>query len=1003
MTTCPPADRWQAYLADKLSAEEDAVLTAHAEGCSACTDVLSRLARTDLPKTPQASGQEQAPPRALIERLRGLWNRWDAEEPAPAAEEYEETWPKIDGYEVRSVLGSGGMGVVYEARQTALNRTVALKTIRRRSPKALRSDDVQRFLFEAEAVAKVEDPAIVRIYEVGRDVDGSPYMALELCPGGSLAARLTSGPLAPREAAQMLHLLALGLGKVHARGIIHRDITPNNILAGTDGVWKLTDFGLAKLIEKPASLTHTGEVRGTPLYMAPERFGKKADLDARSDVYSLGAVLYETLTGEPPFRGPRIADVVYQTIHADPVPLRKRRVVSRDLETICLKCLHKDPRHRYATAQALADDLQRFLTNEPIAARPWPWWRRLAHGVRRRPGLSATAALVLILLLGTLAAWWLDRGARQAFRASVATARVSLHRTFDKLEEQAMLVPQSTKAPQAFQELRGLDQDLRSAAGLYEKFHQDDPRDATIQEELADIEVRLGCLATLLLRDTAEALTRTARAQALLAELAAAYPAEKVYAEKLANTKTQLGILYATQNLPDQAVTAHHEAIRIRQALLQEAGDDADSVGRLVRDWAWLGMLHGHRGQLTESEAAFANAIEAQQKCVAAAPADFDAVVGQAGLLQGRAAALAALGSVQQAEETFAQALKMLDRVVGPDLPRPVMLSAAQKLGLSKPNGAVLRSASIFMDLLMRAEGRPNMTTAITFYTQLLAAHPEDLESKRQLARTLYYEAMFAFATKESEAPELVRRAADLYVELQAANSGDKRQALELAQLCVYTAMMFDRQQQYQAVGPWCERAQAALDQAGIGDPPKPGAKSLRADFHQVRAMVKIRQEHYVDAVQDLQRTLALQASPQEPLPTLYATTVAKARGQMYKWLRSLQYDKATAQADALAGIPGIAGEALYDGACVFGVVAAKTKEPQVHERYAAQAVELLRRAFATGFGKDRYQKMSGIIGDPVQHMQHDPDLAALRDRTDYCDLLADLTHQDKSHPTPTP
>ena len=309
----------------------------------------------------------------------------------------------------------------------------------------------------------------------------------------------------------------------------------------------------------------------------------------------------------------------------------------------------------------------------------------------------------------------------------------------------------------------------------------------------------------------------------------------------------------------------------------------------------------------------------------------------------------------------------------------------------------------MFMDLLMRAEGRPNMTTAITFYTQLLAAHPEDLESKRQLARTLYYEAMFAFATNEPEAPDLARCAADLCAELQAANSADKRQALELAQLCVYTAMMFDRQQQYQAVGPWCERAQAALDQAGLGDPQKPGAESLRGDFYQVRAMVRIRQDHYADAVQDLQRALALQASAQQPLTTLYATTVAKARGQTYKLLRSLQYDKAMAQADALAGIPGIPGEALYDGACVFGVVAARTKDPQVREKYATHAIQLLRRAFATGFGKDPYQKMSGILGDPVQHMQHDPDLAALRDRTDYRELLADLTRNARPQPPPPP
>ncbi|HKI38753.1 MAG TPA: serine/threonine-protein kinase [Gemmataceae bacterium] len=402
MDTCPSDDLWRIYLMEGLSPEEDEALTAHAETCAVCTQTLLGLAPAEPARAPARPG-EPTPPPELMERLRGLWGH---AEPEPPGEDAEDPWPQITGYEVVRVLGRGGMGVVYEARHVALNRTVALKTIRRRRDAAPRGEEVSRFLREAEAVARVSDPGIVPIYEVGRDADGFPYMALEFCPGGSLAARLADGPLPPREAAAMARALALGLYKVHACGVLHRDVTPANVLAAADGTWKLTDFGLAKLAEAPQRLTQTGVVRGTPLYMAPERFQEgPAEPDGRSDVYSLGAVLYEALAGVPPFQGASVADVVHQVASVEPVPLRQRRgEVPRDLETICLKCLEKEPVRRYASAEALADDLRRFLADEPILARPpgalrrgWKWCRR--HPVRAALA-CAGVGMLLILLVG---------------------------------------------------------------------------------------------------------------------------------------------------------------------------------------------------------------------------------------------------------------------------------------------------------------------------------------------------------------------------------------------------------------------------------------------------------------------------------------------------------------------------------------------------------------------------------------------------------------------------
>lgn len=195
-------------------------------------------------------------------------------------------------------------------------------------------------------------------------------------------------------------------------------------------------------------------------------------------------------------------------------------------------------------------------------------------------------------------------------------------------------------------------------------------------------------------------------------------------------------------------------------------------------------------------------------------------------------------------------------------------------------------------------------------------------------------------------------------------------------------------------LGPWCDRAERAVAAADLSASQTPGAKSIHRDFYYVRAALQNRQERYTDALRDLQRAFALDPSVQQSLANFYAITVGQARGQMVASMRSGQYDKAVAQTDALLEIPGIPGEALYDGACVFSVAAGAAKDPRVRERYATRSVRLLRRAFAAGFGKDEFQKMTGIHDDPVQHMERDADLAAVRDRSDYRALLAELTRK---------
>jgi serine/threonine protein kinase len=511
MVTCPPTDRWHAYLANQVSADEDAALTAHAEVCATCTQTLLNLTHAEPPRVTAVPRQEHEPPPGLIERLRWLWKVGVQEEPEPAGEAAEELWPRIAGYEVHGVLGRGGMGVVYKARQTTLNRTVALKTLRRRGAIALRPDDQQRFLFEAEAVAGVEDPGVVRIFEVGCDAAGAPYMALEFCPGGSLADRLASGPLEPRDAAAMVQALARGLHKVHARGIVHRDITPTNVMAGDDGRWKLTDFGLAKLVETPERLTQSGVVRGTPLYMAPERFtAEGAGLDVRSDIYSLGAVLYEALTGVPPFQGASVADVVYQAVYIEPTPVgQRRREVPRDLETICLKCLEKDPQRRYVTAQELGEDLRRVLAHEPIRARPVGVLERGWRWCRREPRLAGAVAAAVLALLATAAiAAYAFSSARlndqlaesnrklESANTDLGSERDRANRNAESLKETAKKTRDTLMSFFSEDQVRIINPNLEQLAivsvNAYQLAVELDPQDRDVRGKLADAYYALG-------------------------------------------------------------------------------------------------------------------------------------------------------------------------------------------------------------------------------------------------------------------------------------------------------------------------------------------------------------------------------------------------------------------------------------------------------------------------------------------------------------------------------
>ena len=310
-------------------------------------------------------GRRAIRPRSTSDPLR----RSQGEDPSPTRVRY------FGDYEIIREIARGGMGVVFQARQVSLNRPVALKMIL--AGQLADDTDVKRFYTEAEAAANLDHPGIVPIFEVGQH-EGQHYFSMGFVEGQSLSQRLAEGPLPAREAAELIRRVSEAIEYAHQRGVIHRDLKPANILLDQNGNPRVTDFGLAKKVEGDSGLTGSGQIMGTPSYMPPEQAGGgRGEVGPAADVYALGATLYALVTGRPPFQAATAMDTVIQVISDEPVPPRRLNAsVPLDLETICLKCLEKEPGKRYASASNLADDLGRYLAGEPILARRVTAWER---------------------------------------------------------------------------------------------------------------------------------------------------------------------------------------------------------------------------------------------------------------------------------------------------------------------------------------------------------------------------------------------------------------------------------------------------------------------------------------------------------------------------------------------------------------------------------------------------------------------------------------------------
>jgi serine/threonine-protein kinase len=781
---CPGPERLQQFLAGCLPAAEADSVARHLGACAHCLAAAMAADNTAALRLSVAADIVPPPPEKtavgeLVGRLKtvppltpqevtavagggagppSLANLLD---PADGPEELG----RLGAYRILRVLGRGGMGVVLLAEQERPRRRVAVKVI----IGLLGGTAPDRFRREADVVARLRHANIVQVHEVGEH-RGHAYFAMEYLEGGNLAQKLADAPLPPRAAAELVAVLARATHHAHQYGIIHRDLKPANVLLTHDGQPKITDFGLAKQLEgagdPTAQLTQTGAIVGTPAYMAPEQASGQS-VGPATDVWALGVILYECLTGRPPFKGATPLETLEQVRSRDPLsPGRLQPGLPRDLQTVCLKCLEKEPARRYSSAAALADDLGRFLRGEPITARPVSVLERLGKWARRQPAQAALAAasvlFVVILLAGALAyqarlraevarAEATAEALRQQHEradANYRNARETVQRMLGRLRQGDRLALPRPKELER--------QQLEDALIFFQKVLDEqgdlDPavrRDiAQAYQQTADLQGRLG--------DLGRAADNYRRARALLSDLHAAAPDDDPVARDLAGCCAALARILTWGDHPQwaQAEECYQQALALHRAMAGRHPDDPDSQNGLAWYCYQLGEMYSGPsarplGTVAENgrRAAgyFAEARDVERGLVRTHPENAMYRGHLALFAVSLAQAHRAAGQEAQAQQAAREAEPFLKELVG---------KGSGDTELAVPLGGVWLKWGVFLLPNRPKEAIGAFTRAVNLLDPVIRQEPNDLHAQINLTSCLRGRAQ-AYDTLEQYAPAL--------------------------------------------------------------------------------------------------------------------------------------------------------------------------------------------------------------------------------------------------------
>lgn len=662
--------------------------------------------------------------------------------------------PTVPGYEITGTLGRGGMGVVYKARHIRLNRVVALKMIlagAHASP-----DDLARFQNEAEAVASLQHPGIVQIYEIGEH-EGLPFFALEYVEGGCLSLRIAGEPQPPREAAQLTEAMARAIHVAHRAGVVHRDLKPANVLLTDDGRPKITDFGLAKRTDADVTQTRPGAILGTPSYMAPEQaLGKSDQVGVRSDVYSLGAILYEILTGRPPFRAATPVETLAQVGNDEPVPPRQlNSKIPIDIETIVLKCLQKDPRRRFETAESLADDLRRFLAGELIHARPVSQFERAVNWSRRHP---AAAALVLMVCLAATGIVTFGTLYHVRLRHEMHIAEENLGYAREAVDKMLGQAERLLPTPETVPARRAL---LDEAKKFYAIFRAQRSHNVRIRIDVARADRRFAEVQRQLkqIEDAQESFRRAIDA---LEQLDREFPELPEIRSELAISSNFLGELLRLTGDLDGATAKYRRAVELQTAL-SVSHPSRNHQKELAHSLYNLGIATMDRGNPVEADAIFRRTIEIQESLVAKHPTFIEARQGLARSYLNHAVLLRLENRLDDAEKAYLEAIRLYESVTKaiPDEP-----SYRLELAQAFNNFGNL----FFGQPARRLDAEPPFRAALDILNWLAKTYPSMPDYQEELGNAYNGLGSFHYPKNLDQAAENWTLASKIFAELQTAH-----------------------------------------------------------------------------------------------------------------------------------------------------------------------------------------------------------------------------------------